>query len=91
MWAYRSTPHSSAQETLNLLVLGKETRVPNRLSYHVPVSESQVHEYVGKPVQIIGQAHDALREKQWQIWMEGSEEPPPSIPGRRLGLDGELS
>jgi len=48
-------------------MLGWETRVPEHLTYHVPAPESPVHEYVGKLVEIMGKAHDALRAQQWQI------------------------
>jgi len=64
MRAYRSTPHSSTQETLNLFMLGRETRVPEHLTYHVPAPESPVHDYVGKLIEIMGKAHDALRAQQ---------------------------
>jgi len=46
MRAYRSTPHSSTQETSTFLMLGRETRVPKHLTYHVPAPESPVHEYM---------------------------------------------
>jgi len=76
MRAYQSTPHSSTQETPSLLVLGRETRVPEHLTYHVPALEFSVHEYVGKWVESMRKAHDALREKQWTVRTEDSEEPP---------------
>jgi len=76
MQPYRSTPHSATQETPNFLMLGRETRVPEHLTYHVPAPESPVHEYVGKLVEIMGKAHDALQAQQWQIRTEDSEEPP---------------
>jgi len=85
MRAYRSTPHSSTQETPNFLMLGRETRVPDHLTYHVPASESPVHEYVGKLVETMRKAHDALRAQQWQIQIENSE-----WPGGRLGVNGKL-
>jgi len=76
MRAYRSTPHSTTQETPNILMLGREARVSEHLTYHVPAPESPVHEYVGRLIEIMGKAHDALRAQQWQIRMEDSEEPP---------------
>jgi len=36
MLGYRSTPHTSTGETPNLLMLGRETQVPDHLTYHVP-------------------------------------------------------
>jgi len=74
MRAYRSTPHSATQETPNFLMLGRETRVPEHLTYHVPVPESPVHEYVGGGlIEIMGKAHDALHAQQWQTRLEDSE------------------
>jgi len=73
MRAYHSTSHSTTQETPNFLMLGRETRVPVHLTYHVPAPESPVHEYVGKVIEIMGKAHDALRAQQWQIRTEDSE------------------
>jgi len=64
MQAYRSTAHSSTQKTPNLLMLGRETRVLENLTYHVPAPESPVREYVGKLIETMEKAHDALREKQ---------------------------
>jgi len=64
MRAYCSTPHSSTQETPNLLMLGRETRVPDHLICHVPAPESPVHKYVGKLVEFMGKAHDALWAQQ---------------------------
>jgi len=45
-------------------MLGRETQVPEHLTYNVPAPESPVHEYVGKLIKIMEEAHDALREKQ---------------------------
>jgi len=76
MRAYRSTPHSSTQETPNFLMLGRETRVPDHLTYHVPLPEGPVHKYVRELVDRMRTAHEALREKQWQVRGEDSDEPP---------------
>jgi len=76
MRAYRSTPHSSTRETLNFLMLGRETRVPDHLTYHVPLPEGPVHEYVRELVDRMRTAHEVLREKQWQVRGEDSDEPP---------------
>jgi len=76
MRAYHSTPHSATQETPNFLMLGRETRVSEHLTYHVPTPESPVHKYVGGLIEIMGKAHDALRAQQWQTRTEDLEEPP---------------
>jgi len=76
MRAYRSTPHTSTGETPNLLMLGRETRVPDHLTYHVPEQDYPVHEYASELVERMRVAHKILREKQWQVRKEDSEEPP---------------
>jgi len=50
MRAYRSTPHFSTLETPNFLMLGRETRVPEHVTYHVPAPESNFHDYVDELV-----------------------------------------
>jgi len=69
-------PHSSTQETPNFLMLGRETRVPDHLTYHVPLPEGPVHEYVRELVNMMQTAHEVLREKQWQVRGVDSDEPP---------------
>jgi len=76
MRAYHSTPHSSTKVTPNFLMLGRESRVPDHLTHHVSAPESPVHEYMRKLVELMENAHDALLEKQWQVWTKDSKEPP---------------
>jgi len=76
MRAYRSTPHTSTGETPNLLMFGRETRMPDHLTYHVPEQDYSVHEYASELVERMKVAHELLREKQWQVRKEDSEEPP---------------
>jgi len=76
MRAYRSTLHTSTGETPNLLMLGREARVPDHLAYHVPEQEYSVQKYASKLVEQMKVAHEMLREKQWQVPTEDSEEPP---------------
>jgi len=65
--AYRSTPHTSTSETPNLLMLGRETRVPDHLTYHIPEQKYSIHEYASKLVEKMQVAHEILREKHWQV------------------------
>jgi len=76
MRAYRSTPHTSAGETPNLLMLGREARVPDHLNYHIPEQGYSIHQYAGRLVEQMQVAHEILREKQWQMRQEDSNEPP---------------
>jgi len=76
MRAYRSTPHSSALQTLNFLMLERETRVPEHVTYHVPTPESNVHDYVDELVKRMVTAHEVLREQQWQVRSGDSDDTP---------------
>jgi len=76
MQAYRSTPHTSTGETPNPLMFIRETPVPDHLTYHVPEQDYPVHEYASELVEQMKVAHEILREKQWQVQKEDSEEPP---------------
>jgi len=76
MRAYLSTPNSSRLETPNILMLGRETRVPEHVTYHVPAPESNVHDHVDKLVKRMRMAHEVLREQQWQVRTGDSDDPP---------------
>jgi len=76
MRAYRIAPHSSTLETPNFLMLERETRVPEHVTYHVPALESNVHDYVDELVKRMRTAHKVLREQQWQVRSGDSDDPP---------------
>jgi len=76
MRAYLSTPHSSTLETPNFLMLERETRFPEHVTYHVPAPESNIHDYVDKLVKRIKTTHEVLHERQWQIRSGDSDDPP---------------
>jgi len=50
--------------------------VPDHLTYHVPEQDYSVHDYASELVERMKVAHEMLREKQWQVRKEDSEEPP---------------
>jgi len=64
MRAYLSTPHSSTLETPNFLMLGRKTKVPEHVTYHVPVPESNIHDYVDEVIKCMRTAHEVLGEQQ---------------------------
>jgi len=76
MRAYHSTPHTTTGETPNFLMLGRQTRVPDHFTYHVPEQDCSVREYASELVKRMKAAHDMLREKQWQVRQKDSEESP---------------
>jgi len=76
MRVYCSTPHSSTLETLNFLMLGREARVPEHVTYHVLAPESSVHDYVDELVKRMRTAHEVLREQQWQVRSGDPDDPP---------------
>jgi len=63
-WAHRSVPQISTFDTLNFLMLGREARVPDHLTYDVPDHEKSVHQYVGELVECMRVTHNLLYEKQ---------------------------
>jgi len=75
MRTYRSTPHSSTLKTLKFLMLSRETRVPEDLTYHVPAPESSVHKYINDLITRMRTAHEVLREQQWQLKSGDSDNP----------------
>jgi len=75
MPAYHSTSHSSTLETPHFLMLGRETRVPEHSTYHVPAPESNVHEYVDELITRMRTAHEVLCEQQWQLRSGDSNDP----------------
>jgi len=64
MQAYRSNPHSSALETPNFLMIDRETRVPEHLTYYAPAPESSDHEYLDELITRMRSAHEILHEQQ---------------------------
>ena len=75
--AFRGTPHAGTGETANLLMLGRELRLPDLLTSNPPPIEHQAHhEYTQELVQRLEEAHDMLREQQMAVRQEDSEEPP---------------
>jgi len=57
-------------------MLGRETRVPEHLIYHVPAPRSSVHEYMDELITRIRTAHEVLREQQWQLRSGDSDDFP---------------
>jgi len=70
MQAYCSTLHSSTLDTPNILMLDRETMVPEHLTYHVLAPESSVHEYVDELITDMRMAHKILRDQQWRLRSE---------------------
>ena len=65
MRAFRGTPHSATGETANLLMLGRELRLPDQLLGDPTLPEFQPqHEYVVGMQQRLDEAHQALRQQQ---------------------------
>jgi len=75
MQAYRNTPHSSTLETPNFLMFGKETRVPEHVTYLVLATKRNVHGYVDELIKCIRTAHEVLLEQQWQVKSDNSDDP----------------
>ena len=64
MRAFRGTPHSTTGETANLMMLGRELRLPDQLSNCPPPMEQQFRqEYVQATQSRLAEAHDILKEE----------------------------
>lgn len=76
MRAFREMPHSVTMETSNFMMLGRETRLPDTLSYN-PSSgeESSKNEYVVAMEQRMKVAHQLLGDQQAQVKEENEGEP----------------
>jgi len=75
MRAYHSTLHSSTLETSKFLMLGRQMRSYEHLTYHVPAPKNSVHKYVDELITCMRTAHEILREQQWQLRSEDSDDP----------------
>ena len=77
MRAFRGTSHTSTGETPNLLMLGRELRLPDQLQYLPPPQEASTrHQFVQDVRQRLEEAHSLLQKQQMHIRQEDGEEPP---------------
>ena len=63
MRAFRGTPNSATGETVNMLMLGRELRVPDQL-VNTETDHHDYSSYVLKLLERLEQAHNMLREGQ---------------------------
>ena len=76
MRAFRGTPHSTTGETANLLMLGRELRLPDQLQHYPPPTEFQPqHAFAQATKETLDHAHELLRQQQMEIRQEDVEEP----------------
>jgi transposase InsO family protein len=62
MRAFRGTPHSATGETANLLMMGRELRLPDQLQHHPPPLDFQPqHTYVQEMKERLEEAHQILQ------------------------------
>ena len=90
MRAFRGTPHSVTGETANLMMLGRELRLPDQLQLQPPPAEiTPQHEYCKELVERLGVAHEVLREQQRAVRQEDQEEPLLFSPGDMVWLENK--
>ena len=71
------TSQASTGETANMLMLGRELRLPDLLMGSPPPSDQQEHsEHVPKMVERLEKVHTLLREQQLVVRQNDGEEPP---------------
>ena len=77
MRAFRGTPHTSTGETPNLMMLGRELRLPDQLQYlPPPVEASTRNQFVQDVRERLEEAHSLLQDQEVKIRQEDDEEPP---------------
>ena len=85
--AYRGTPHTTTGETANMMMLGRELRLPDQLQQQPPPEEaSPRHEFVIEMKDRLEQAHEALRQLQIKTRQDDQEEPLLFAPGDMVWL-----
>ena len=90
MRAFRGTPHSTTGETPNLMMLGRELRLPDQLQYLPPPGgQSTRHQYVQDVHDRLEEAHSLLQEQQLRIRQEDDEEPPLFMTGDLVWLENK--
>ena len=88
MKAFRRTPHSVTGETANLMMLGRELRLPDQLKLHPPPLEvTPQNEYCQELLDRLEVTHAALREQQRVIRQEDQKEPLLFSPGDMVWLE----
>lgn len=75
--AFRDTPQYDTEKTANLLMLGRELRLPDLFMDSPPLREYQAQaEYTQDPINRLAEAHEMLRHQQMDIRQQDSEELP---------------
>ena len=90
MRAFRGTPHSTTGETPNLMMLGRELRLPDQLQYLSPPQESSNrHQFVQDIRARLEEAHTLLQEQQVRVKQEDDDEPPLYAVGDLVWLENK--
>ena len=76
MRAIRASPHRVTQETPNFMMFGRELRLPDSLLPGAPSLEQTAQKYVDSLQQNLAEVGRRLREQQWSLRTDTSEEPP---------------
>jgi hypothetical protein len=77
MRAFRGTPHTTTGETPNLMMLGRELRLPDQLLYEpAPRPEQRCHEFTKETLERLEAVHQMLRDRQEQVRHADYLEPP---------------
>ena len=77
MRAFRGTPNSTTGETANLLLLGRELRLPDMLQHHPPDPNLEYRtDYVVHTQGRLQEVHNLLRATQEDVRTEDTSEPP---------------
>ena len=90
MRAFRGTPHSATGETANLMMLGRELRLPDQLQFQQLHPNSLTRqEYMEESQKCLSSIHQHLRELQENVRQEDSEEPLNIVVGDMVLLENK--
>ena len=81
MRAFRGTPHSTTGETANMLMLGRELRLPDQMQDPQQPDGQPTHEYARELVERLRTLHQLLQEQQLKLRTDDTEEPLLYAPG----------
>ena len=76
MRVHRALPSTSTGETPNMLMLGRELRIPDQVTFYSPPTQLPTSEYVTQMLTRLEKVHSMLRDEQRETRQADTDEPP---------------
>ena len=90
MRTFRGTPHATTGETANLMMLGRELRLPDQLQYQqLHAEEMSREDYMRESQLQLSALHQQIRSLQKSVRQENTEEPLTFTPGDLVLLENK--